>query len=194
MSLPQLLAQGKVSKSAIVNAIMADTKKLNAPVENIKALVSAVIANPKKFVSSNAYLKALKFVKGNGKKTQRDYVKDINHALAGDGFFSSALNKIKSINNKVHDIPIIASKPLRAVVQTVGKKVGGPVEKVAKVVDKAISTTAQIASLAPKQNPDWEYKWRTKQTSENHALIHDGPPPLWRLYRAKYAGQMGLCH
>ena len=106
----------------------------------------------------------------------------------GQGLFSKALNLIKKVNNTVHDIPIYAAKPVSAVLKTVGK-IGGPVKTLTNLADKGVKKVAQIASLAPAENPDWQYKWRTKHSSENHALMTDGVPPVSRLYRAKYAGQ-----
>lgn len=193
--LPSLLVHAnsigkKPTKASILKAVQNDTKNMNIPANRISSLVSAIESNPSQFLRGTNYTKALQFVgKGYGKrgKGDKDYVKEIKTILNGDGLFSSALNAIKKANNAVHDIPIIASKPLRKVVQTVGK-VGGPVKTVAKAVDKVIEKSAQVASLAPKENPDWEYKWRTPQPQENHALLHDGIAPAWRLYRAKFLG------
>ena len=99
----------------------------------------------------------------------------------GAGLFSKALNLIKKTNNAIHDIPIKLAKPVEKALKKV------PV--VGKIAGKVVHRVAQIASLAPPFNPDWDYKWRSKQSKENHALLHDGPFPVnSRLYRAKYAG------
>ena len=162
MSLDRQIIEGLIKKTQ-------DGIKLPAPA--IKMLIDNIIKNPKEFQQEGALDKAVQFLLSK----------------KGKGLLSSALKAIKKVNNTIHDIPIIASKPLRAAVKVVGK-IGGPVKTVAKIADKAIEKAAVILSLVPKENPDWEYKWRTKQTKENHALLKDGIFPNWRLYISKYAG------